>query len=985
MSRYKPPTVLLAAIAAISMLAGGGIVWWSFWGNPSVRAARLLLEARSLQLAKQYIQAEQLAAFSFELDSTLGEAALCAAECAAAEHEYERAVSYCGRAHSSDPLVELRARLLAARLNYRHLHRLQDAENSYRDAIKLSADNVEANTGLVQLLALCGRKREAIPLILRLIRRGAGADLLVLLSIDSAAVDDPELLHQAHKAVPEDANPLLGLAWNAAADDRPDQAIDFLRTALRRHPGNSAAYVALGQQLLLQQRFDELGKWAGQAPASADEIAETWFVRAQMAEKSGNPKSAIRCYWEGIRRAPESKVAHFHLARLLAEFNQPDMSERFVQHVRRLQELEAVQHRVLYSRDHGSVDPLLELAKSYEAVGRLWESYGWCMLAVQLEDSHRDARRYLEHLQQRVAEIPLRLTVDSANVALSVDLSNYPLPHFVETVTSESTVAPSKSLGSFSFREEAALVGLEFSYFNGTAGPPRQRMFELTGGGVGVIDFDQDGFSDVYFTQGRPWPPDTQPSIYGDRLFRNRYGSHFEDVTAQAGIVETGFGQGISVGDFNSDGFPDVYVANIGANQLWLNHGDGTFEDVTVEAGVAGNEWTTSCVMADLDGDGLSDIYAVNYVTARDVFDRVCRHADGSAKLCMPFDFVGQPDRLWLNGGNRQFTDVTKDALPEEPNGMGLGVAVWDAHGNGRLDLLVANDTTPNFFYVNESNDNSPFRLHDRAIEAGLALNGAGKATGCMGIGLGDIDDDGRLDIHITNFLGEPNTLYTNSSVGYYEDRSRALGLHDSSLHMLGFGTQFLDVDLDGRLELFVSNGHIDDLSTYGKPYRMPCQLFRLNGQHFEEVGASEIGPYFALKWLGRAVVRIDWDRNGREDLVVGHLGDPSALLTNTTSNSGKYLSLNLHGVLSNRDAIGTTAVVKAGKRTLVRQMTAGDGYQASNERRLTFGVGPVDQVDELIVRWPSGITQRFEQIPTSRELTLIEGKTPIVNSIMEQ
>ena len=868
----------------------------------------------------------------------------------------------------------MRAALLAARLNHLELHRLSDAERAYRIAIQLAPDNVEAHTGLAQLLTLCGRKRDAVASILRLIRLGVETDMLILLSIQDGVVNDPEALELARTAVPDDANPLIGLAWHAGRADRTDEAIALLREAIRRQPDQAFAHVALGQQLLAQRRFDELARWVEQLPAEAQEMGETWFVRARMAENDGDVKGAIRCHWEGLRRSPESKAATFHLAGLLAEAGATDAAERFVEQVRRLQDMEAVQHRVLYSRDHSRVDPLLELARSYETVGRVWEAYGWCQLAVRLDETHTDARQYLGNLQRKVEGLPLQLIVDSANLALAVDLSMYPLPH-ARTASTPPTRDTSKTSSKLSFRDDAAATGLQFRYFNGTDGPPSRRMFEFTGGGVGVLDFDMDGDPDVYFTQGCHWPPGSRSDTHGDRLFANRGGRQFDDVTDRAGIREADFGQGVAVGDFNSDGFPDLYAGNIGGNRLWSNNGDGTFTDVTGAAGVAGDDWTTSCVMADLSGDGLPDIYAVSYVTAPDVYDRICRHDDGSPKLCMPYDFNGACDRFWLNAGDGRFIDATQSAFTTEPNGMGLGVAAWDADGSGRLSLLVANDTTPNFFFSRDSSGELPLRLRERGIEAGLALNGEGKATGCMGVALGDVDDDGRLDVFITNFYDESNTLYTNPVAGFYEDRTRAMGLHAPSVKVLGFGTQFLDADLDGRLELFVTNGHVDDLRRQGRPYRMPPQLFRPADRRFDEVAAGELGPYFESQWLGRAVARLDWNRDGRDDLIVGHLEDQSALLTNATPDAGRFLSLKLFGTRSNRDSIGTIVRARIGERTLVRQLTAGDGYQASNERRIIIGTGTAKSIDELVVSWPSGLVQRFQDVATSQEVCLVEGK----------
>ncbi|HUQ69419.1 MAG TPA: CRTAC1 family protein [Planctomycetaceae bacterium] len=537
--------------------------------------------------------------------------------------------------------------------------------------------------------------------------------------------------------------------------------------------------------------------------------------------------------------------------------------------------------------------------------------------------------------------------------------------------TSPTSEAP---LSRLSFRDDAATAGLSFRYFAGVNGPPTHRMFEFTGGGVGILDFDLDGWPDVFFTQGRNWPPETADTVHGDRLYRNRGGERFDDATVAAGIVESGFGQGVTVGDYDADGFPDAYVANIGANVLWKNNGDGTFTDATAQVGLNGTEWTTSCLLADLTGDGLPDLYDVNYLMGDDVFTRVCPVL-GVPTTCQLDSFDAQPDRFWRNEGDGRFHDATLETLGLEPDGKGLGVAAWDAFGVGRLSLLVTNDTTPNFFFTNDSTGEASLRLRECGIETGLAYNGKGQATGSMGAALGDVDDDGRLDILITNFHNESNTLFLNRTTGSFEDRTRELGLQAPSLNMLGFGTQFLDADLDGRLELFVANGHVDDVSRFGRPYRMPPQLFRNDGRTgFVEVPADEMGPYFQAKWLGRAVARLDWNRDGREDLIVGHLDNDAALLTNTTGGGGRLLSLKLIGGPSNREAIGTTVRARIGEQTIVRQLTAGDGYHCSNERRIVLGAGAASEINEIEVHWPSGTVQRFSQVPVSREVILREG-----------
>ncbi len=977
-SSNRPALIGLAVVAAILC---GGMVWWIASG-PRIRPEQLLAESRAERRAGHFAQAEKLAAKAFDCDAELVEAALLAGECAEKQKAWTRALEYYRKIDSQAPAHQLSARLREAELLHRYIHHLGEAERAYRAALEIDPDNIEANKNLANLLSLCGRMREATPLVLRLIRQGNEPDLLLLLVRGEMAVDDQALLKAARTAAPTDPNPLLGLAWHALDNDRIEEAENLLRSAIELDKSNMPARLLFGRLLLKAERSAEFATWSQQLPAVAGEGFSTWLLRGQMADAVGDRRGAIRAYGEAVRRGPESKTATFRLAHLLAEAGETQATEALRKRMQHMIALEEMQNRVLFAADRGRPELLQPLAQAYEAAGRLWEAYGWCQFAVEMDPNSAALRSYAERLRRKLKDELLQLVTNTANVAASMDFSPYPLP----TLQAQSESTPHDQVDTAvvpTFRDDAASAGMNFRYFNGVTGPPTHRMFEFPGGGVGVLDYDRDDYADIVLTQGRTWPPGSPDTSSGDRLFRNRDGSRLEDVTDFAGLNEDGYGQGVTIGDYNADGFPDIYAANIGINRLWLNHGDGTFQDATDEAGLKSDSWTTSTIMVDLTGDGLPDIYDANYLTAEDIYDRVCRHADGSLKQCLPQDFYGQADQLWLNLGDGRFRDATAEILGEVPLGMGLGVAAWDADGTGRLSLFVANDTTPSFFFRPEGDGKHPFRLRECGIEAGVAFNGAGKATGCMGVAVGDIDDDGRMDFYITNFYAEPNTLFVNSTPGFFEDQTRKRGLEASSFDMLGFGTQFLDADLDGRWELFVANGHLDDLTRFGRPYKMPAQLFRLDRQgRFVELPKEKIGPYFEQKWLGRPAARVDWNRDGRDDLVVGDLFEPVALLTNTTAAVGQHLSLQLIGVESNREAIGTTVQARIGSRTIVRQLTAGDGYQCSNERRLIFGIGNATKIDELTVRWPSGRVQQFTDVAVPVTWQLREGQQPFVRGV---
>jgi len=977
----RPFAVVLASSILLILI---GLTCW-IGLHSSVSPDRLMEMARQARKQKQFQEAESLAVRAWKGDSQLNEALLLAGECAAAQSEWSRAVEHFGEVTTGDSRLRIAAQLRESEIRHHRLHQIARAERAYRIVLSLDPDNSTANAGLAQLLFMCGRKYEGVPLVLRLIRQNVETDLLLLLSRASMVVNDLEFLKRAKEADPTDPNPYVGLAWHAIQDEQFQQAEQLLQASLERDRVNIPARIMLGGLLLSANRTAEFADWLAALPPASDAVADVWQLRGQMAEAIGDGRGAIQSYWRAAQLGPESKSTTFRLAHCLAVEGDVASANTFREPLSRMQSLEEIQNRTLFAANRGQTELLWPLAQACESAGRIWEAFGWCQFAISVGVSNKELINHFEVLRRQVRKEPLQLVTDSANVARTMDLSKYPVSDL--RVKSGSAAKPAEKPNSFpTFRNDAHSAGLQFQCFNGVKGSPTHRMFEFTGGGIGVLDYDLDLYPDLFFTQGCSWPPGSADSSGGDRLFRNRGGLTFEDWSAEAGIVEAGFGQGVTVGDFDADGFPDVYVANIGRNRLWRNRGDGTFEDVTDLAGMNAEDWTTSTVMVDVTGDGLPDIYDVNYVIDVDVFDRVCQASDGTPALCLPSSFPAQGDRLWRNLGDGRFEEATKELLGEIPYGKGLGIAAWDADGQGRLSLFVANDTTPCFFFRPEWQAGRQVGLRERALEAGVAFNGAGKATGCMGIAVGDIDNNGQMDLLITNFYAEPNSLFINTSPGFYEDQTRRRGLEGPSLNQLGFGTQFLDADLDGQLELFVTNGHVDDLSRLKRPYRMPPQLFAQDPEgQFQELPRERLGSYFERDWLGRAAVRFDWNRDGQDDLVIGHLHDPVAILSNTSDHVGRYLSLRLVGIQSNRDAIGTIVHARIGTKSITRQLTAGDGYQCSNERRLIFGAGKASQIDELTVHWPSGQVQRFPNLKIPSELCIREGSLPLIESTPKQ
>ena len=848
------------------------------------------------------------------------------------------------------------------------------AESDFRAALKHVPDDRNGLFQLASLLGIQARRSEAVPVILRLFRQGVfDADFLALLESKSGALFNADELRRYQIATPESPSVLVGLAWHARNSGRNEHALDLLARAVRTNPGFTEARIAMANLLWESGRFDELRSLLAEQESRHVTDARFWLIRGRLADRDGKEDEAARCFWETLLQDPTSRNATWQLFHYFASINDDATAGFLEQRLQMLLELRATSDRVT-SEKHTHAAPIRPLVEQLERVGRLWEAWGWCVVARDIDPNAEWAVARARTLHSMLKDAPLTLVCSP--VDLRCDLSHLPIPTWqseIKQAGASSTLARS----AVTFRDDSKSAGLEFQYFNSPSSPEAgQRMYEFNGGGCGVLDYDADGWPDMYFTQGCRWESRGEQSEHIDRLFRNPGNGEFVDVTRAAGLVEDSFSTGLAVGDFDNDGFDDVYVANIGANRLFHNNGDGTFHDVSGQADVGDPRWSTSCVLADLNGDSLPDIYSVNYLEAESIFETVCQHQDGLPRMCMPFHFPAAQDQFYLNLGDGRFRNVTAEAGIKVPNGKGLGVIAADWEGSGRLCLFVANDTVANTFFVNRgSQSNAAPIFEERAMSAGIALNQAGRAEGCMGIAAGDVDEDGDLDIFVTNFLRESNTLYQALPGLTFVDTTLDAGLAESSLQMLGFGTQFLDADLDGRLDLLVANGHIDDYRRYNRPYQMPPEFYYNTGNgRFSQQPGSEVGPYFTRQFLGRSLARWDWNRDGREDAVISNLDQPAALLTNTTAQHGRSLSLKLRGSNSSRDAIGTTVTLHLAQRSISRQLTAGDGYQASNERRLVFGLSDSASVKRIDITWPSGKLGSYADLKADAEYLVIEG-----------
>ncbi len=529
----------------------------------------------------------------------------------------------------------------------------------------------------------------------------------------------------------------------------------------------------------------------------------------------------------------------------------------------------------------------------------------------------------------------------------------------------------------FHFTNVTAAAGIQFKHNSGAFGG--KFLPETLGSGCAFLDFDRDGWQDILLVNGMDWPGH-QKQRSALKLYRNNRNGTFSDVTKAAGLDVEMYGMGVAVGDYNNDGFPDIFISCVGQSRLFRNTGKGTFADVTKASGLQGRQgFSTSALWFDYDRDGLLDLFVCNYVRwspERDVFCSL----DGTHKsYCTPEAYRGDTCWLFHNRGDGTFEDVTAASGIFDSSSKSLGVAMFDYDQDGWPDLLVANDTQPNKLYKNLRNG----KFKDVGVEAGLAFSTEGKARAGMGVDTGDFENSGKPGVAITNFDNEMIGLYHTAAAGIsgataYDDIAMASGLGAASKSTLGFGCAFFDANLDGLLDLAVANGHIDETvrNIRGNVgYAQAPQLFLNQGRgKFRDV-AKEVGGGFETAIVGRGLAYGDFDHDGDLDLLVTTNNGPAYLFRNDQTNGNRSIRFQLTGTKSNRDAIGTTVKIFSGGTMQSRVVRGGSSYLSQSELPVTFGVGKADKIERTTIDWPSGRSEEYKDLAAGTTHEIIESK----------
>ena len=713
--------------------------------------------------------------------------------------------------------------------------------------------------------------------------------------------------------------------------------------------------------------FDAL---LGPLPDDEDSAAAWWFSRGRLEEALGRRESAATSFGHVLKMRPNVREALFRRGNLLEQMGRKAEGARDLARAKqiasRLKDARREHERIRcvgLPRDASLYEQLGQLCRQ---AGLVREARAWFEETLTLDATRSQARTGLDELAKALDDDSIALPKPVlAAASRRADASRR--PHHTAALAASTMPAPH-------LQDVTSATGIDYQYNPGAK--DRIYLADTMGGGVGLIDFDSDGWLDIYFVNGCTVSADGSDTPSPNKLYRNLGNLTFRDVTAAAGVGGLGYGMGCAVGDYDNDGHDDLFVTGLTRSILYHNRGDGTFEDVTATSGLGACSglWTTAAGFADLDRDGDLDLVVVTYVEiARDDALR-CRDYSGRFIHCSPVRYPATADLLFRNDGKGTFTEVSQAAGFVAPDGRGLGLAIADLDADGKLDIFVANDASPNFLFRNLGG----MRFEEIGAAAGLATNGSGRATASMGVVAQDLDGDGQIDLFITNLVNESSTFFHNLGNGLFQDATLGAGLDAPSRPKTGFGDAAFDADNDGLLDLFVTNGHVDDRPWANSPMAQTPLLFRGAGRGgFEQVRGDGAGTYLSRKVIGRGAAAGDLDNDGRVDLIVVHRDCAGGLAAQRDGwwalARDQVERLEVRPV---RDRCTRYLPRREQYVGAVRDERNGLSFVARSAA--WFGLGPETTVESLRIEWPSGLVQRWTHMAADRILEIVEGQNEV-------
>ncbi|WP_436714776.1 FG-GAP-like repeat-containing protein [Roseiconus lacunae] len=757
----------------------------------------------------------------------------------------------------------------------------------------------------------------------------------------------------------------------------------------RRHP---AAVAMQGYLLVLNQDFDALRQWASEPSQSLRRYPAYWLAIGSLLEQQNDP-SSVGCFYEALRREPGSMEAATALTQALTTQQKQTNADQLRDYQKSINESQALAYKM---GSGGPPNPYLarEMGRVMKTLGRPVEAIAWQETVIQATAPTARQLAVLAKHKQQLLRHPNHWSLPPLEtIAATVDLKL--LERRLRELTRQSDPAETRvSRNPTShpiplrprFVDIAKRSGITMRHFNRPERIEKEfRLFEALGSGVAALDYDLDGKVDLYLGQAGSDPPHGV-SLHSNSLYRNLYdqtvdgNQSFIEVSKTAHCEDNQYTHGVTAGDWNQDGMIDLVVGNVGTNRILVNQGDGTFREID-DARLPEN-WNQASVtmaigIADLTGDGLPDLCEVEYVDDPSVFNEIQYHPSGEPiKLPGPKHFRPANAKVCVHQSDGTVKRQTL-GRPEADASTGLGLLITDLDGDRTNEVFVANDQNPNHLWKLNSSDQNP-TWSEIAVQRGVAFGTGGKPMACMGVAAADFDGNGHVDLHITNFNGECSNLYLQQDNELFVDQAIAFGLDQATVPMVGFGTQAFDYDHNGSLDLVIANGHIEDLRQKGKPFRMPTQILARRDNHFHPIDVEGSDDYFQAEHLGRCVVTLDHNQDGRLDLAITDLVDDFVLLENQTESTGQAIMLELIGTKSERDAIGTRIELTAGRKRHVAWAQTGDGYLGKNEAVIHIGIHQADVIDKLVVDWPSGQRQVFTNIAPSRRMLVIENQSEL-------
>ncbi len=851
---------------------------------------------------------------------------------------------------------------------YMQLEQYDQAEARYQKVLARADGFAVAHRQLAYLYNRQGRRHEAAVHLRALCRLGniQQDELHALMVLSHAIFEDPN-------KSPTSDRPYYPIGPVARARmlytaSRYQEAIEELDELVQAGEAPASVVAFYGLLAIESQDIERFQWWLTRADASVQQFAEYWAAVGAHLLSERRFEEAVRALAEALDRDPTDIASMRRINQALTALGKHDEAERWIDRYVIQRDVTLASNAIGESSEK-ALESYATVADGLDQLHRPLEAMTWRLF----EAFHRQAsREEIEALNRRRAALfdSEEAFPDPSDRLCGIDARRYPMPvlEIPEQALASLPASRGSEIESYAppkFEDIASQVGLNHTYrIASQVQPFRFALYQSLGGGVAVLDYNLDGLVDVYLAQGGADPP-SMVGEYSNALMQNR-GTRFMDVASSAGVTDFRYSVGVTSGDWNQDGFGDLVIANIGNKVLLINNGDGTFQRREFDQDPEHQVLTSSVAMGDVTGDALPDLVALHYVEDAAMLNRPELDDNGQVLTVSPASFEPGTDRILRNDGRGGMISSKVSDSPQAPS-TGLGVVVADWDGKPGNEIFVGNDVRPNHLWSRSANSD---QWTDVAALSGCAHGHGGIATASMGIAVADFDGNGLQDIHITNFYLEPVSLFMNRGT-VFEDRCVQYKLHRDSSSVLGFGCQAIDYNNDGRPDLAVTNGNIEQAP--GEPLQQSPQFFVNLGNEFGLSDVDDPSGYWQGEYLGRCMARLDFNSDGRQDLLITHLDSPSALLVNQTETTNHWLTVQLVGVQSERDAIGAEVQVHAGDKVWTNWIVGGDGYLCHNEPTVSFGLGEATRVDKIVVTWPNKNQQTFNDLPADQRLLLIE------------